>query len=149
MLLAIDPGIKTGVACFVGGKLIWAIVTDGDCETMSFTFSKMNPPPRQVVCELPQIYSSSKSKGDPNSLIPLAVQCGNIEAFALRWGSPCKMVLPRAWKGQVPKAIHRERLKKVLSPAEMKAATQFRYSTSVDHNKWDAIGIRLWWLKRK
>lgn len=92
--------------------------------------------------ELPQVYRQRNQKGDPNDLIAVAVTVGALKG---RWKSTT-LVLPRTWKGNVPKKVTEERAKKALSAEELARTTGIP-AGKMNH-VWDAIGLGLWALGR-
>jgi hypothetical protein len=102
----------------------------------------------QLVVELPQVYTVSKSKGDPNDLIQLAAIDGClIGAFRERFkGVFVQAYLPAEWKGQVKKEAHHERIKKVISEAEVEKIKM--PVSSLAHNVWDAVALGLFAVNR-
>ncbi len=142
MLLAIDPGRDTGFAWFTGPTLELAQCGVGDPRAENLTASK-------VILERPQYYPGN-GKGDPNDLITLAIQVGEYLEFYSRRGAAVYMVLPRVWKGQVPKQIHHARLFSALSPREQNIVSicGAAVPASKRHNMMDAVGLGLWKLDR-
>lgn len=57
-------------------------------------------------------------------------------------------VYPPQWKGNVPKKIMTERIKKLLTPKEQYLLEVGDWPKSLEHNVVDAIGIGLWRLGR-
>lgn len=51
---------------------------------------------------------------------------------------------PSAWKGNVPKEVHRERIAALLDPAERALLGPLEG----DHDVWDAVGLGLWVVGR-
>jgi hypothetical protein len=98
--------------------------------------------------EYPQIYRRERgSKGEnPNDLLDVACVAGAILATvrALQF----YLVYPAAWKGQVPKAIHNERVCKHLAPDELRTLEAAKVPSRLKNNAIDAIGIGLWYLGR-
>lgn len=158
-LLTIDPGINgCGVASFIDERLAYATYVKNPCP-------KDSPMPERVakmvnavvgcvirgtldsvVVEVPQIYTRTKSKGDPNDLIPLAgISYGLAAAFYAREGVIAHQYLPREWKGNVDADLMIERIKGRLSPAELAVCTGPTYLL---HNVYDAVGIGLKYLGR-
>ncbi len=99
-----------------------------------------------LVIELPQVYQHGRSKGDPNDLIRVAFYAGAVAGALGYFGGLLtgKLLTPTPgdWKGQVPKAIHHERIRRVLSTKELGLVSR------VDHNVMDAVGLGLWALGR-
>lgn len=68
-----------------------------------------------VVYERMQVYTVQRQKGDQNDLIELAEIGGGVAALLSSTSAP---VLPREWKGQVPKDVLLGRVRKRLSERE-------------------------------
>jgi hypothetical protein len=97
-----------------------------------------------LVIEQPQVYVRSRSKGDPNDLITLALNAGAIAgALGARAVVPLR---PAEWKGQTPKEVVEQRARARLSATEM-GRLSMPSAASKRHNVWDAIGIGLRWLR--
>lgn len=97
-----------------------------------------------VVCEIPQVYTRDKSKGNPNTLVELA--CAGSFVLGRLKGTP-HTVLPAEWKGQLPKEVVEERCKIHLSKEEKERI--LLPIKSLRHNVWDAIGIGLFFLEKR
>lgn len=97
-----------------------------------------------AICEIPQVYSRSKSKGDPNTLVELA--CAGASVLSRLRGIH-HVVKPAEWKGQLPKEVIEERCKIHLSNDEQKNIVL--PIKSLRHNVWDAIGIGLFFLEKR
>jgi hypothetical protein len=96
------------------------------------------------VIECPQVYVHSRAKGDPNDLIRLALMAGVIVGAIGQ-----KNVVeyrPAEWKGQVPKDVMTERIKRSLNKGEQSRVVLPR-AMSLAHNVWDAVGIGLHHLR--
>lgn len=100
----------------------------------------------QVVVERPQVYTSSKLKGDPNDLVSLAGVVGALGSYFLNDAVTLKTYLPREWAGQVPKEIRWDRCEKRLS-VEERGRIDWP-AMSLAHNTKDAIGIAMYHLGR-
>lgn len=88
--------------------------------------------------EIPRIYPrSDQRKGDLNDLIEVAGVAG---AIAGRFNLPTTWYYPADWKGQVPKKVMTERIRKKLSAAELENVISVG---AKDHNTLDAVGIFL------
>jgi len=107
-----------------------------------------------VVAEKPQHYQTHLSKGDPNKLTPLAVECGQIAGIAYCAGirsdgsdgidpENISLPYPSTWKGQLPKQVAMRRAKGLLTHNELALA-----GSDNPHDKWDAIGLGLYELDR-
>lgn len=170
-LLALDPGLRhPAVALFRGGVLFSAerIKVDPtwkDLDPMDRWVRiagaimrwgmGRNMEPRWLVCERPQIYRASKSKGDPNDLVGLAGVAGALAgmlslAVAQRnIALGVRSALPAEWIGQVPKSETGDpwssargvRIASRLSADE-------RFAVVPSHDAVDAAGIGLFFLGR-
>lgn len=135
--MSVDPGVhQSGVAIWFEHRLHRA-------------FLLLNPfdgiTTNELAIEIPQAYHDRRQqKGDQNDLIALAVAAGEIIG---RLGIPTTRYLPRQWKGQVPKDVMVERIKKHLSQEELKRI-ELPSARSLQHNVFDAIGIGLHHLGR-
>lgn len=139
-ILAVDPGRWTG----------WAIVNySGQILKVGLGSPPLNSKKYdRIVIERPQVYRASQSKVDPNDLITLALVAG------LYWGQaedPVEFVLPAEWKGQVPKDVCWNRVKKTLPKSELAKVEFWLKDTpeSLAHNVRDAIGIGLWAIEHR
>lgn len=130
MFLCVDPGIDTGWALFDGDTLrICGLGLPHPLPFLQFL--------EVLYIERPQVYPRSKT--NPNDLITLAIQVGRIIE---RVGLPTQTVLPREWKGQVPKGVMCRRITQALTPQER--ALLPGLPPSKLHNVLDAVGIGLW-----
>ena len=151
MLVAVDPGVHAcGVAVFLrGGQLERAayvtcagggpVAVAGEVRDW---FGSLVAD--RIVIERPQVYIPRLMKGDPNDLINLAMVVG---ALLATLHGPGETVLPASWKGQVPKDIMVNRIKKRLAPEEL-ARAMLPKTKDLQHNVFDAIGIGLWAVGR-
>ena len=137
ILLAIDPGKKTGVATYAHGILIEATTIDGDLYR-----APPKRPPGLVVCEKPEMrYAGTGRKAPAGDLITLAIRAGMAVAM-LGGGANVEWVTPGRWKGSLPKEVHHDRVRRALSPAE--GAIFDRSGPDAR----DAIGLGAWYLTR-
>ncbi len=107
--------------------------------------------PGIVIYERPQIYTMSKSKGDPNDLIALAaIGAAVVSHYCTRGGRPDILTpTPAEWCGQIPKATkgsakespRAKRILSRLSPEELKLVPN-------QHDSIDAVGLGLFALGR-
>lgn len=134
-VLAVDPGNVTGAALFDDMQLL----TTFQIRRNRLWIAHLPNDARVIVCELPRIYSPRQSKGDPNDLVGLILQCGELcGAFGVE---QVRMVRPQRWKSQHTKTMTRARVRRALSDDE-------RDQVIDDHNVYDAVGIGLWFLGR-
>lgn len=124
-----------------GNAVRWAIALDAS--------------PRVLVCEHPQVYRQSKSKGDPNDLLLLATINGALAgvlsyaAAGRDLGVTILSPTPREWVGQLPKSTTGDpwqsqrgvRIASRLSAAEREVCES-------SHDAIDACGLGLWALGR-
>jgi hypothetical protein len=147
--LAVDPGIRgCGVAVFKADRLVHAAYVPNPVKHgydldavlgMARAVVGKTESVDTVVSERMQVYAPGKGKGDPNDLIPLAAVTGAIAA--LTGARLTTWVLPRVWKGTLPKgAAFEARLFERLTNDERSA---IQYCGSMLHNVYDAIGIGL------
>jgi hypothetical protein len=161
ILLAVDPGLlHPACALFVNDELVKAsrvkiprgintktpILERTRAIALAIT-DYVQVIPDTVVCEVPQIYTREKSKGDPNNLIPLAVMGGVLAGLYVN-----ARVLgprPREWTGNVPKSEDGDpwqsprgiRIWSRLTPAE-------RLRVVPSHDAIDSVGLGLFGLGR-
>ncbi len=162
MILSIDPGVRcAGIALWTNdGQLecarlavgastaspAWLSVSISDFGLANAVIDDAGID--EIVIERPQVYVRSRSKGDPNDLISVALAVGVIVGELLVEEDPQVFeYLPASWKGQVPKAVMVERIKRSLSKAEL-ARVELPKAKSLAHNVWDAVGIGLHHLRK-
>lgn len=157
-LIAVDPGaLKSALAYFRDGTLrhVKFIPTIDLLEGCAW--------PDEMIIEKPQIYRRSKSKGDPNDLIDIALIAG---AWWRASGGRAELVLPKKWKGDMEKPQCHARAWRVLTDAERELFVSKSFQTSSMvwdyiehgvrggaykaeiHNLLDACAIGLWKLGR-
>jgi hypothetical protein len=155
-LLSLDPGLRAcGVGYFVDGKLLQADLVrntektlrgPGAWVTMAQAVLAEFPGEYDVlVVEQQQVYAAGKAKGDPADLLELAGVVGACTAL-LSWDEVVG-VLPKAWKGQVPKEVHNARILKALSHEE-RNMVELSCAPSLVHNVIDSVGLGLWFLNK-
>jgi Holliday junction resolvasome RuvABC endonuclease subunit len=157
-LVSIDPGLRViGYAEWYGGQLFKAGLIKNPCDKtvkddtvwlgMVEAITQTIQGVHEVVIEKPQVYVASRSKGDPNDLINLALVVGAIGmAFHLD-ETRVKTYRPAEWKGQVPKDVTERRVHEALTDAEL--GRVIWPVKSLCHNVIDAIGIGLHHLRRR
>ncbi len=157
LLITIDPGVhhlgmavfsveyKTLIhACLVSGlggaahpllethaPLLLELETQGIKEAVSLV-------------ERPKIYDTASQKGDQRDITNLTIVTGIVVCVLGKLG-PVALVEPSAWKGQVPKDIHNERVMDSLTEDEKNAITWAKQK-ALCHNIIDAIGLGKWRL---
>jgi hypothetical protein len=150
---SIDPGLRhCGVSVWEDKTLVEATLVLGDAQgttaktwrAMAWAVGKyllgkgLDQEFSKVFIEFPQIYDRARAKGDPNDLLHLAAVVG---AVISHW-KHCEYVLPRAWKGQVPKSVTKSRCLARLSEKEK---IQIH---GITHDVWDAVGIGLYFREK-
>ena len=147
-ILAVDPGkFHMGVAFFEGdclkGAKLYKIKDPHDLVFIASSIQQefRNDGPITYVSEIPMIYPAVRSKGDPNDLIPLALNTG-ILAGAL---APTKIIFykPYEWKGTIDGDMMLRRIESKLRPAE-----RLLLPEKINHNVLDAIGVGFKYTKR-
>ena len=133
-MISVDPGLKAGWAS-------WGPFYLQDCGLVEKEWRIQTP---LLVIERPTIYP--RSPVPPDDIVALALTAGRLSAHA----DSVEWVLPRRWKGTVPKEVMAERILERLGPLERaiydEAVT--KVAPKVRHNVIDAIGLGLWYLKR-
>jgi hypothetical protein len=100
----------------------------------------------QIVVEYPEQYSQTPA---PRSSVQgLACTGGGIVCMLKRPTNSVHFVLPKVWKGQVPKDIMLERIVSKLSEDEKVLLESKKYAKYKKHNVIDAIGVGLYKLER-
>ena len=144
-MISIDPGTKQmGWAYWEDGKLKACGIAQG--KDWLATLRDLPDIVVDKVCvEDQQIYRSSPI--DAHSLLAVARVVGGIAI--LYNPKTLKLIKPRQWKGQLPKAICNKRTINKLSEEEKGILNNGGYKKSVLHNLYDAVGIGLWELGRR
>ena len=156
-VLGVDPSLTgMGWAVFDNGKLVHAGLVKSDkpykhaadlgkiAQNLAAALGYADAVDALVV-EIPQVYATGK--GDQNDLIAVSIVAG---AVINHFGETEDIVtvLPRQWKGQVPKDIHNGRVMAKLSPAEIRVVEDST-TKSKRHNVIDAVGLCQWYLSTK
>ena len=144
-MLSVDPGTKDmGWALWQGDRMVRCGIARGQ----DWIEAVLNMPPLtvgQLFIEDQQIYRNSRINA--HSLLSVARVVG---AVVFYYNTPLTvLVLPRAWKGQLPKEVCGRRTISKLDPAEQAVLGKTNYAKSIRHNLIDAIGIGLWGLGRR
>ncbi len=145
--LAVDPSTRaTGWALFVVGRLnACGLIRASDSLEMIAAVGRELPAGFTGIIELPQIYRQRQQKGDPNDLIHVAAVAGACAAKC----KASRFILPRTWKGTVPKSIDNARTLKALTAQESAVLQGVEIPAFLVDNVLDAIGLGLWETKRK
>ncbi len=133
-----DPGASTGWALYENGVLAEC----GACVPGARTWTHIDA----CVAEKPQVYP--RDNVDPNNLITLAVSLGIVLGPLVLAGVPVVYVLPRDWKGQLPKDVHAKRIVARLKPAELEVyrAAYAPLDAKARTDLTDAVGLGQWAL---
>jgi hypothetical protein len=133
-LASIDPGVhKSAIALWFRGALVFA----DDMPNVTVYRLAENLKNARVIVETPVLYPTKrKQHKDVRNLLAVA---DKLKALSVRpFG-----VSPSAWKGQVPKKIHGNRIFAELRREEILAIVCIE-----NHNTIDAVGLGLWFLGR-
>ena len=147
-LLAVDASTRaTGWATYAGQELTACnLIRAKNVLDMIEAVRNRLPHGLPGVLELPQVYRQRQQKGDPNDLIGVAAVAG---ACAMICTPPIRLVLPREWKGTVPKHIDNARTLRTLTRAELRIVEACECPDHLMDNVLDAVGLGLWHLGRK
>lgn len=149
-LVTYDPGMKTGWSVFTHGMLMscfvgsWAEMFGQAIEFMS---GVTHPADVEVLGELPCVYPGPQPS-DPNDLIQVAEQLGELLSLYRARGCKVYTVAPRTWKGTVPKDKHQPRILSKLTPAELALVPKMPRAGRYQPDAVDAVGLGLWKLGR-
>jgi hypothetical protein len=149
-IIAIDPGQWSGVAYFDNGLLTRADLLGKGAEGIQeFTDTAhiFKADGLQAVIEIPQVYPQRQWKGDPNDLIGVAYIAGIFSSWLYEYGAEITLVKPHEWKGSRPKDVDTKYTLKCLDAPERRIIPDLPKTKL--HNVIDAIGIGLWYLKRR
>jgi hypothetical protein len=114
-VLGIDPGLRaTGVAIWDGKRMVAKTIRPKGRDLQGRIQQLLNRMPliavKVAVIEKPQVYQGALQKGDPNDLIDLAILVGAVYGQLL--ADHVLLPTPAQWKGQAPKPVHHERIRK-------------------------------------
>ncbi len=172
-LAAVDPGVHgCGVAIFDGGTLIEAhytcpsrnpfhksehacgLVTPGIPDIQGRgNYARAHCTAREALAAMGWVDDlivehmfkyPGMDKINVNDLLDVQT----VAAMVAASHSSAISVYPPQWKGNVPKKIMTERIKKLLTPKERAILDAGDWPKSLEHNVVDAIGIGLWRLGR-
>jgi len=153
ILLAIDPSINNlGCAVFrkKTGRLLSAelLHPPKDCEDLedkSFAlYCQIRDQIKkhdvtELVIETPDHWNvAGYMSRESGAIYKLTFLVGML--YSLRWSFPVIAVIPRAWKGQLPKEVTKNRLRESYVPCYYTK----REWNRLDHNIADAIGVGHW-----
>lgn len=157
-VLAIDPGVHACAWAFrIGSKTTdvgigkdkppGQFVASVNHLIYAFHYIGQIAKPEIVIVEHPVIYPVERAKADPNDIVKLAAVAGVVGAACAAASIGCELefVMPRQWKGTVPKHIHNERTRARCPEA---VALVDCVPKSQQHNIWDAVALALWRSER-
>lgn len=154
MIFTLDPGVKcAGCALFEDdGELTYAWLVEGKdwvstANEVVRTFPVNACVVGEFVFEHMQVYKET-SPGIADDLILLSLMAGRVSGMLSTWVRKVTSYTPATWKGQIPKKIMIERIKKSLSSEEFLRVETPR-AQSKAHNVFDAVGIGLFHLRKK
>lgn len=134
-LLAIDPGARTGWACFGG---------DGDRILLSSGAAapgRVDARGSRVIVEIPES-RGGRTATPVDDLITLAYRAGIAAASVGASVDAIQTVRPSVWKGDLPKAVTMAKALAVLGPSDR--IPEHRRPA----DEWDAIALGLWYVGR-
>lgn len=156
-ILAIDPGVRaTGWAWFRAGELLdCGLIKNAKKATFAQCVQAVRkavafPAPADVlVIEVPQVYQQRHWKGDPNSLIEVAIVAGTVCGAANY--TDVVFYRPREWKGSCPKDVHNRRVLRTLNEREVVVCDLAlkNIPRTLAHNMFDAIGLGRFYTRNK
>lgn len=150
--LGIDPGNNTGVAWGHLRRIVACYLAEpGDKLILPDALVAM---PIHCVIELPKFYppkaygSAAKAYNVGNALIRESVTLGGFKRNAEQLGATVEEVLPRTWKGTIPKKSMLKNIWAALDSDERALVKALGLPASLVHNVLDAIGLVLWSYNR-
>lgn len=150
IVVGVDPGTRAlGLALFEHGRLAHVqLVRAKGLEQMLSAILDLNRYwADRLVVERAEVYPDGNAK--PNDLGQLLIVAGAI-AGSVRH-TRLMLPYPKQWKGQVPKNIHHDKLRKGLTDADRRvldAAMSF-VPPSLRHNMLDAVGLARWGMREQ
>ncbi len=104
----------------------------------------------KLVIEHPRVYpGAAQQKGDLNDLLSVVAVGSAIAAVSVAspdYYGDIETLYPSDWKGNTPKEVMTDRIRRNLASGEVSAIEPC--AASLKHNVYDAIGIGLFKLKR-
>lgn len=152
-MMAIDPGLTgTGVAIWKQKKIpCLATVVNSSGAVSPNWIDRVNAIAvkvhelamdhnvREIVCEMMEMHQSARAQmmwkaGDfQRTLFLIGAIYGMTEPFVPEFS----VTPPSEWKGQLPKSVTINRVKRVLGPSVCRRL-------GIEKHAWDAVGIGLW-----
>ena len=151
-VIAVDPGAVSGLAALYNGQLCYVSALHAtDLLDASVMWHIPAWPEIHIVWEKPEVYANRR-KSRPESLLTTAFRAGRLVAMLeLSYTSvrpTIVPVLPKTWKGQVPKDIHNDRVHGALAPAEHQILNRAGFTKTELDDVLDAIGLAKWYHHR-
>ncbi len=153
--IMIDPGDDTGWSKWEDRQLVsCGLCHPEDYPELPFVIG-LPKESINLTIENPEVYSGNRQV-DPNNLVTLGRKVGELlgvyRAYYHLLGIPLSydIVLPKQWKGQVPKEIHHDRELPKLDGTEKRVLLSAMRSVSEGkrHNIKDAVCLGIWRHKR-
>lgn len=142
----------SGVAVFAESELRGAWLTKGNSwidtakNVIQDHENRYHSEVSELAIEIPQIYTQSKLKGDPNDLLKLTLVIGAVCGM-LSPSVKISLYKPREWKGQTPKDVMIRRIQNKITEYE-RERVELPSAKSYQHNVWDAVGIGLFHVRK-
>lgn len=126
-------------------SLKWLPRVDEMVERVSNSSKMMMGVSRQVIIEMPSVYSGGKGTVASNSgaIVKLGFLVASIRSRFHALATPVELTLVKVWKGNTPKEITQKRV------AEMLGKSRKELMEVMDHNEVDAIGLGRWWFRQR
>jgi hypothetical protein len=153
-LMTIDPGLQgTGIAIWKDRRLVYTTVLTSRGAESSDWIDRVNRIAvqvqelaieyhvREMVSEWMEMHQSARAQmmwksGDfQRTLFLIGTIYGLCEHFVVEFTT----IPPSKWKGQLPKSVTINRVKKILGPS-------IGARLGIETHAWDAVGIGLWHL---
>lgn len=150
-ILCIDPGKDSGWALFWQKQLVGCGLLKVSPEN-STQYKVLADRQRSLdvcVVERPRIYPGRNQKASPIHIITLALMAGAAMGHCGLRAARQVYVEPKEWKGSRPKDVDNRRTISMLLPAELAIVNLSKTPKSKLNNVLDAIGIGLWFTRRK
>lgn len=148
-VIGCDPGNCTGIGIGIDSKLVMAYDARPDdllsLPTELFKHEARSRLGVRFTIEIPDRLERGVRLCD---VITLATTAGRWIERATTAGARTTRVVPKAWKGTVPKAVMVERIKGRLTADERAIVDALKLAPSKLHNVYDGIGLFLWTVGR-
>lgn len=143
--VSIDPGKNdAGIAIWDKKNLDLAFYIRGPRLDCAIKDKLRNRKISHIFGEKPKVYPIGRSKGKPEHLIDVSISLGVMVGSIIQINTKVIYFEPWQWKGQVPKQVMIDRIKKELPT---KSHINVLGPPSKIHNTWDAVGVGLYAMK--